>query len=158
MSPPSPLLAWAARPLYWLLIAAALWLLLRGHNEPGGGFIAGLVAVAASSLLALTLNVAAARRWQPLAPLPLAMLGVGLAAVAGLPGVLGGHTFLTHLWLETTALSTVLIFDLGVLCAVWGALTGFIYPLLEGQPMDGQAQANHSLIDQAPVGQREEAP
>ena len=158
MSPPSPLLAWAARPLYWLLIAAALWLLLRGHNEPGGGFIAGLVAVAASSLLALTLSVAAARRWQPLAPLPLAMLGVGLAAVAGLPGVLGGQPFLTHLWLETTALSTVLIFDLGVLCAVWGALTGFIYTLLEGQPMDGQAQDNHSLIDQAPVGQREEAP
>ena len=158
MSPPSPLLAWAARPLYWLLIAAALWLLLRGHNEPGGGFIAGLVAVAASTLLALTLSVAAARRWQPLAPLPLAMLGVGLAAVAGLPGVLGGQPFLTHLWLETTALSTVLIFDLGVLCAVWGALTGFIYPLLEGQPMDGHAQDNHSLIDQPPVGQREEAP
>ncbi len=158
MSPPSPLLAWAARPLYWLLIAAALWLLLRGHNEPGGGFIAGLVAVAASSLLALTLDVAAARRWQPLSPLPLAMLGVGLAAVAGLPGVLGGQPFLTHLWLETTALSTVLIFDLGVLCAVWGALTGFLYPLLEGQPMDGQAQDIHSLIDQPPVGQREEAP
>lgn len=157
MSPPSPLLAWAARPLYWLLIAAALWLQLRGHNEPGGGFIAGLVAVAASSLLALTLNVAAARRWQPLAPLPLAMLGVGLAAVAGLPGVLGGQPFLSHLWLAS-GLSTVLIFDLGVLCAVWGALTGFIYPLLEGQPMDGQAQDNHSLIDQAPVGQREEAP
>ena len=133
MSPPSPLLAWAARPLYWLLIVAALWLLLRGHNEPGGGFIAGLVAVAASSLLAITRDVAAARRWQPLAPVPLAMLGVGLAALAGLPGVLvlGGQPFLTHLWLGTTSLSTVLIFDLGVLCAVWGALTGFIYPLLD---------------------------
>ena len=130
MSPPSPLLAWAARPLYWLLIAAALWLLLRGHNEPGGGFIGGLVAVTASSLLAITLDVAAARRWQPLAPLPLAMLGVGLAALAGLPGVLGGQPFLSHLWLEA-GLSTVMLFDLGVLCAVWGALTGFIYPLLD---------------------------
>ena len=138
MSPPSPLLAWAARPLYWLLIAAALWLLLRGHNEPGGGFIAGLVAVAASSLLALTLDVAAARRRQPLAPLPLAMLGVGLAALAGLPGILGGQPFLTHLWLGTTSLSTVLIFDLGVLCAVWGALTGFIYPLLDTRREEAQ--------------------
>ena len=90
MSPRSPLLVWAAGPLYWLLIAAALWLLLRGHSEPGGGFIAGPVAVAASSLLALSQDITAARRWQPLAPLPLAMLGVGLAALAGLPGVLGG--------------------------------------------------------------------
>lgn len=132
MRPFSPLLAWAARPLYWLLIAAALWILLRGHNEPGGGFIGGLVAVAASSLLAITLDIAAARRWQPLAPLSLAMLGVGLAVLAGLPGVLRGQPFLSHLWLET-GLSTVLFFDLGVFCAVWGALTGYIYPLLDAQ-------------------------
>ena len=143
MSPPSPLLAWAARPLYWLLIVAALWLLLRGHNEPGGGFIAGLVAVAASSLLALSRDVAAARRWQPLAPLPLAMLGVGLAALAGLPGVLGGQPFLSHLWLES-GLSTVLLFDLGVFCAVWGALTGYLYPLLNDQPLKNSPQDDHS--------------
>ena len=142
MSPRSPLLVWAAGPLYWLLIAAALWLLLRGHNEPGGGFIAGLVAVAASSLLALSQDITAARRWQPLAPLPLAMLGVGLAALAGLPGVLGGQPFLSHLWLES-GLSTVLLFDLGVFCAVWGALTGYLYPLLNDQPLENSQQDEH---------------
>ncbi len=147
MSHPSSLLAWAARPLYWLLIAAALWILLRGHNEPGGGFIAGLVAVTASSLIALARDVTAARRWQPLEPLPLAMLGIGLAVLSGLPGALGGQPFLSHLWLEF-GLSTVLLFDLGVLCAVWGALTGYLYPLLDGQPLD----------DHPRVGQREETP
>jgi multicomponent Na+:H+ antiporter subunit B len=29
-----------ARPLYWLILAASVWVLLRGHNEPGGGFTA----------------------------------------------------------------------------------------------------------------------
>lgn len=136
MMPRSPLLDLSARPLYLAMLAAALWILLRGHNEPGGGFIAGLVAVAASSLLAITLGTVAARRWQPLAPLPLAMLGVGLTMLGGVPGALAGLPYLTHLW--GGSLSTVLLFDLGVFCAVWGALTGYVYALLgtagEGAP------------------------
>jgi multicomponent Na+:H+ antiporter subunit B len=132
MTPRSSLLEQAARPLYWLLLAAALWILLRGHNEPGGGFIGGLVAVAASSLLAITLDTRAALRLQPLSPVPLAMLGVGLAMASGLPGAMQGHPYLTHLW-GSTGLSTVLLFDLGVFCTVWGALTGYVYALLEGK-------------------------
>jgi multicomponent Na+:H+ antiporter subunit B len=122
------LLDGAARPLYWILLAAALWILLRGHNEPGGGFIGGLVAVAASSLLAIALGTAAARRRQPLAPLPLAMLGVGLALLSGVAGAAAGLPYLTHLW--GGGLSTVMLFDLGVFCTVWGALTGYVYALL----------------------------
>jgi multicomponent Na+:H+ antiporter subunit B len=129
MRPRSPLLDVAARPLYLALLAAAVWILLRGHNAPGGGFIGGLVAVAGSSLLAIILGTATARRWQPLAPLPLAMLGVGLALLGGLAGVAAGLPFLTHLW--SGGLSTVMLFDLGVFGAVWGALTGYVYALLE---------------------------
>jgi multisubunit Na+/H+ antiporter MnhB subunit len=134
MTPRSTLLAQAALPVYWLLLAGALWILLRGHNEPGGGFIGGLVAVAGSSLLAITLGTRIARRWQLLAPLPLAMLGVGLAMASGLIGAAAGLPYLTHLWSET-GLSSVLLFDLGVSCAIWGALTGYVYALLgEGEP------------------------
>jgi multicomponent Na+:H+ antiporter subunit B len=129
MTPRSTLLAIASRPLYWVLLAAALWILLRGHNEPGGGFIGGLVAVAASSLVAIARDTAAARRLQPLAPLPLAVLGVALAMLAGAFGVAGGAPFLTHLWSDW-GLSTVVLFDVGVFLAVWGALTGYVYALL----------------------------
>jgi multicomponent Na+:H+ antiporter subunit B len=128
MTPRSTLLAQSARPVYLLLLAAALWILLRGHNEPGGGFIGGLVAVAGSSLLAITLGPRSARRWQPLAPVPLALLGVGLALASGLVGPLFGLPFLTHL--RGGGLSTVMLFDLGVFLAVWGALTGYVYALL----------------------------
>lgn len=130
MTPRSSLLTQSARPLYWILLAAAVWVLLRGHNEPGGGFIGGLLAVAGSSLVAITLDVRAARRLQPLAPLPLAMSGVALALVAGLFGTAAGLPFLTHLWTEF-GVSTVMLFDIGVFCTVWGALTGYIYVLLD---------------------------
>jgi len=130
MTPRSSLLAHSARPLYWILLAAAVWILLRGHNEPGGGFIGGLLAVAGSSLVAITLDVRAARRLQPLAPLPLAMSGVALALLAGLFGTAAGLPFLTHLWTEV-GVSTVMLFDIGVFCTVWGALTGYIYVLLD---------------------------
>ena len=130
MTPRSTLLEYAARPLYWIMLAFALWILLRGHNEPGGGFIGGLVAVAGSSMLATVLGTRAARRWQPLAPLTLAMVGVGLAMISGLAGAVVGLPFLTHRWMNS-GLSTVILFDLGVFCTVWGTLTGYIYALVD---------------------------
>jgi multicomponent Na+:H+ antiporter subunit B len=130
VTPQSTLLAAAARLIYWLLLAAALWILLRGHNAPGGGFIGGLVAVAGSSLLAIVLGPGRARRLQPLPPLPLAMLGVALAVASGLPGALLGLPYLTHLW-SPIGLSTVLLFDVGVFFAVWGALTGYVYAIVD---------------------------
>jgi multicomponent Na+:H+ antiporter subunit B len=131
MKPGSVLLERAAPVLYWVMLVIALAILLRGHNEPGGGFIGGLVAVAASALLAIILNPASALRRQPLAPLRLAMTGVGLTLLSGLPAVFLGLPYLTHLW--SGSWSTVLLFDLGVFCAVWGTLTGYLYPLLEAK-------------------------
>jgi multisubunit Na+/H+ antiporter MnhB subunit len=123
----------AALPAYWTMLAVAVVILLRGHNEPGGGFIGGLVAVAASALLAIVLGPAQARRRQPLAPLRLAMAGVGMALLSGIPALFAGLPYLTHLW--AGGLSTVLLFDLGVFCVVWGSLTGYLYPLLEEGPL-----------------------
>ncbi|MCM8611611.1 MnhB domain-containing protein [Accumulibacter sp.] len=124
------------RVLHPALLLASLWILLRGHNAPGGGFIGGLLAVAASAAVALTFTAAEARRRLPLPPTPLAALGVLLALLSGLPGVLGGHPFLTHLWfivplpVSELPLSTVILFDLGVYLAVWGAVGGFCLSLL----------------------------
>ena len=140
MNPRAVLLERAVPPLYWIMLAAALWVLLRGHNEPGGGFIAGLVAVSATSVLAIVLDAGAARRRLPLAPVPLAAAGVALALLSGLPAVFLGRPYLTHLWasvplgLTELKVSTVLAFDLGVLCAVWGTLAGYVLALLPHGP------------------------
>ncbi len=128
--PVSPMLTISALPLYGLMLGVALWILLRGHNAPGGGFIGGLIAVAASSLLATVHKPATALRWQPLPPLALAITGLSFALLAGIIGKFFGPEFLHHLWYGKQ-LSTAMLFDLGVFCVVWGVLTGIIYGLLE---------------------------
>jgi len=132
MTARSLLLEYVARAAYWIMLAASVWLLLRGHNAPGGGFIAGLIAVAASALLAIVYGIDAARRLMPLSPLALTVTGVLLALLSGVPGTLGSSSFLTHLWwsLGSVKLSTVLLFDLGVYAAVWGAFTIYLFALL----------------------------
>jgi multicomponent Na+:H+ antiporter subunit B len=124
-------------PLYVVILAASLWVLLRGHNEPGGGFIGGLIAVAASILWAVAHGSRAAARRLPLRdPLRLAAAGVLLAGASGLPALWLGSAYLTHPWITlplgpaSLPLSTVLLFDLGVYLCVWGALAGYALALL----------------------------
>ena len=125
------------RFLYPLLLLASLWVLLRGHNAPGGGFIGGLLAVAASAAWALAFDAARALRRLPLAPAPLAALGVLLALASGLPALAQGLPYLTHLWFTLPLgftelpLSTVLLFDLGVYLCVWGAIGGYGLALVQ---------------------------
>ena len=116
----------ATRVLVPVVLLASVWLLLRGHNAPGGGFIGGMVAVAATSLLAVTRGAEAALAFLPLGPIRLACLGVLVGLAAGLPALLLGAPYMTHLWGELMGLkvSTVLVFDLGVYLAVWGGLGG----------------------------------
>jgi len=135
MNPRPVMLERVAGPAYWLLLAAALWILLRGHNAPGGGFIAALVALAATALVAIVHGSGAARRRLPLEPVSLAAGGVLLALASGLAGAAAGGAFLTHLWWTLPGtpvkLSTVLAFDLGVFAAVWGALSAYLLALLD---------------------------
>lgn len=127
-----------ARPLYWVILAASLGVLLRGHNEPGGGFIGGLLAATASVLWAVAHGSEAATKRLPLrSPVRLAALGVLVGVVSGLPAWVLGKAFLTHLWttvplgFTTLPVSTVLVFDLGVYLCVWGSLGGYAIALLD---------------------------
>lgn len=138
MNPRIVILDVVARALYWVILAASIWVLLRGHNEPGGGFIGALVAVSASVLWGIARTPAeAARRLPTGSAVGLAALGVLLAALSGLPAVWQGQAFLTHWWgslnLGFTELkvSTVLLFDIGVYLCVWGALAGYALALID---------------------------
>jgi multicomponent Na+:H+ antiporter subunit B len=143
MTSRSVILEVSARVLYWAILAASVWVLLRGHNEPGGGFIGGLVAVSASVLWAVAYGPAAAARRLPTgSPLVLAVCGVLLAALSGLPGLWQGEAFLAHWWgklplgFTEIKVSTVLLFDVGVYLCVWGSLSGYALGLLELDPVD----------------------
>jgi multicomponent Na+:H+ antiporter subunit B len=96
-----------------------------------------MIAVAASALLAIVYGIDNARQRMPLSPLTLAVTGVLLALLSGLPGAYGSGSYLTHLWwsLGPIKLSTVLLFDVGVYAAVWGAFTSYLFALLDDGEM-----------------------
>jgi multicomponent Na+:H+ antiporter subunit B len=137
MTARSLMLEYVARAAYWLMLLASVWILLRGHNAPGGGFIAGLVAVTATALIAIVYGTDSARRRLPLQPIALTAAGILLALISGIPGVLEGSPFLTHQWWtlapgeNALKLSTVILFDAGVYAAVWGAFSTYLFALLD---------------------------
>lgn len=122
----------AARALRPVLLGFALWLLWRGHNAPGGGFIGGLVAGAVVVMHALAFGPAAARR--ALRTSPRVWMGVGLAVAlfAALLGLIIGDGLLDAAWVDVPGvgpLGTPLIFDVGIFTAVVGAVAGFTLAL-----------------------------
>lgn len=127
----------AARHLGPALVVFALWLLWRGHNAPGGGFIAGLVAGAALVLYAIAFGPDAAARRLRIAPPRLIGLGLALALGVGLTGPLFGRAFLGAGWVDVPGvgpLGTPLIFDVGVFAVVVGAVGAFVRALWPADP------------------------
>jgi multicomponent Na+:H+ antiporter subunit B len=120
-----------------LILPAALlfsvYVLLRGHNEPGGGFIGGLIAAAGIAVHALPRGRAALLSLLRISPKAYIGAGLALAIAAGLPGLGLAEPFLTHQWaLPAFGLGTTLIFDLGVYLVVVGAVLTFMSYYLEG--------------------------
>lgn len=105
-----------------LTVVVSLMLLLRGHQDPGGGFISALVGGAGFALvyLAAPSDESARIQWPYLV---LIGLGVGIATVTGLMGY-GDGSFLRplHAYLLGTHLTTALLFDIGVYLAVIGVV------------------------------------
>jgi multicomponent K+:H+ antiporter subunit A len=121
---PSVIMQW----LFPVIIVLAAYLLVRGHDLPGGGFVAG-IAMAAAFILQY---MAAGTRWveSRLTVLPVSWMGFGLllAAAAGAGSWLFGHPFLTSRsgYLELPLIGRVhaasaVLFDLGVFALVMGA-------------------------------------
>jgi len=83
----------ATRLLVGLILVFAVYLLFRGHNAPGGGFVAALVAGTGFALAAVSEGPAVVRRAIRIDPERIAMCGLGLAILCGLVGWLAGRPF-----------------------------------------------------------------
>jgi len=133
----SLILRTATRFLMPLLLLFALFLLLRGHNEPGGGFVGGLVVAAAFVLYAIAYGVDASRRALLVAPSTLLGAGLLVALGSGVPAILVGRPFLTAIWTTIGAepaafdVGTPLVFDVGVFLAVIGVVLTIVFTLAE---------------------------
>lgn len=133
----SVLLMATARLLLPILMLFAVFLLVRGHNAPGGGFIAGLVVASAVALYAIAFDVRSARSLIRVHPRLLISIGLFTAVVSSLPALFTGDPLLTGLWTEIEIRSekvkfgTPLLFDLGVFFVVIGMATIAILWLAE---------------------------
>ena len=115
------------RLVFDAVLVFSLYLLFAGHNQPGGGFVGGLVAGTAFVLRYVAGGRAELRAAVPIDPgIPLGA-GVLLATVTGMGAWLFGADFLTSDYgsvvlpvLGQVKASTVLIFDIGVFAVVVG--------------------------------------
>ncbi len=124
----SLLLHIAARFLSWPLLAISVWMLYRGHNLPGGGFIGGLLAASGFMLYSLSGFPRPERGFFSTSPFVFLPLGLAIAIASTLPGLIAGGSFMSGLWLPgfelpllgKVHLGTPLLFDIGVYLTVIG--------------------------------------
>jgi len=134
----SLILKTATRLLVGLILTFSVYLLMRGHNAPGGGFAAALVAGTGFALFAIAEGPAVVRRALRIAPPKIAISGLGLSLASGLAALVIGRPFLTGIWwirgssqVPALAIGTPLFFDMGVFLAVLGTIMTIILALEE---------------------------
>lgn len=128
----------ATRYLLPVMLLFSIFLVLRGHHEPGGGFVGGLVASAAFVLYAIAFDARSARRLLRTDPRSLLGFGLLVALASGLFAFLHSQPFMTGQWLsfvlpgvgEITP-GTPLLFDLGVYLVVLGTILTIMLSLAE---------------------------
>ena len=131
----SIILRTATRILMPLLLLFALFLLLRGHNAPGGGFVGGLVVAAAFVLYAISSSIPASRRALLVDPSTLLSVGLLIALASGVIAILHGRPFMTAAWTSLgpqpagVVVGTPLLFDVGVFLAVIGVVLTIVFTL-----------------------------
>ncbi len=129
----------ATRLLTALLLLFSVFMLLRGHNEPGGGFIGGLIGSTGFILFAIAQGAGPARAALKYEPQNIAMIGLGIALAAGVFAAFFNEAFFTGQWwfigaTETEKglpISSVLVFDIGVYLVVFGAILTLVFALEE---------------------------
>ena len=125
--------AWLMIPV---LLLFSIFLLLRGHNEPGGGFVGGLVAASAVLLQMIASGPDEVRRLIPFDVRLLLPAGLLIALLSGLPALVSGQPFLAGVWVTLPVLGglklgTPVIFDVGVYLVVLGITVQIILSMAE---------------------------
>lgn len=122
-----------ARQALYVVMVFSLFLLGRGHNEPGGGFIGGLMTSAAIVIQYLAFNLEMVRKALPFDGKILVALGLLFAAVTGLGTMFAYGIFMTHSFAHIMVpffgkveLTTAFVFDLGVYLVVVGGVITII--------------------------------
>lgn len=129
----------ASRALEPIILVMSFFLLLRGHDAPGGGFVGGLLFAAAFGLHSIAFGLEATRRAVRITPRALIATGACTALLAAATPLAVGKPLLAGLGAEVSLLGeepvylgTPLLFDVGVYLIVAGAVIRILFCLEEG--------------------------
>lgn len=130
----SPILQSASRYLLPILLLFSVFLLLRGHYYPGGGFVGGLVAAIAFVLHSFAFGTAESMKMLKYKPSAIIPVGLIVAAVAMFLPVLFGLPVMTGLWIEEPIpvvgmIGSALLFDIGVYLVVIGVVLTILFTI-----------------------------
>lgn len=154
----SILLRTAVKLIFPLVLIFAAYTALKGHNEPGGGFIGGLMAAVAFLLFRMANGRGALIRIMPFHPRVLVSLGLGLALATAFVPLLFDKPLLTSMVIDALPIgfgqsihfASAVFFDTGVLMVVVGVSVGMIQRLSEEiDVLDLKAQSAHDAESEA---------
>ncbi|MDQ0423320.1 multicomponent Na+:H+ antiporter subunit B [Peteryoungia aggregata LMG 23059] len=120
-----------------LMLVFSIFVLLRGHNEPGGGFIGGLIGASAFAIYGIAFGVQAVRRALKFHPMSIAGFGLLVSTLSGVVSAPLGYPFMTGIWVYPSLFgvevpfATVISFDIGVYLVVVGTFTSIALALEE---------------------------
>lgn len=128
----------ATQYLMPLLLVFSIFLLLRGHNEPGGGFVGGLVAASALMLYAISDSPSALWKLLPLDPRFIAGIGLLISLTSGILPILFDLPFMTGMWLTNPLpvigkVGTPTLFDVGDYFLVIGVVVWILLEFAEDE-------------------------
>lgn len=135
----SPIFVGISLVVFFIVNLMAVYLLLRGHNLPGGGFIAGVATAISIILLALAIGLERAHAILRLDPVLVAVTGLLVATLTGTLPIFLGHSFLETYNYKAYGLPVVgqiylgtpILFDLGVYLVVVGVIVKVVFILAE---------------------------
>jgi multicomponent Na+:H+ antiporter subunit B len=160
--PDSYLFRTVVRFAFFVINVLAIYLLLRGHNLPGGGFIGGLATAISLVLLNLALGAEAMHRVIRIDPVRVAAAGLLLAILTALAPALFGAALLehTHVHLHLPLLGEVhtgtpLLFDVGVYLVVVGVTAKIVFVLAKSteglRALVQEEEARYSSARETPI-------
>ena len=142
----------SVRVIFHAVLVASVWLLFAGHNQPGGGFVGGLMAGAAVAMHYVAGGIDEVRRISRFRPWTI--LGTGLliaGATASAPLLVGDRVLESALFtwhaplLGTVKTTSALPFDVGVYLLVVGLIL-MVFEAFGDEPAPEQAAAASSEL------------
>ncbi|PAV29378.1 Na(+)/H(+) antiporter subunit B [Virgibacillus profundi] len=117
----------------FILLGFAIYLLLAGHNSPGGGFVGGLMTSGAVLLMYMSYGIEAVNKMLPINFVTLIPIGLAIAVATGAGSFLFDVPFMSQTFGYFTVpifgeieLATAMLFDLGVYFTVVGVMITII--------------------------------